>query len=257
MSKFKFYVLGNFSPNIRTFGKCRCTCYFLKGFSKSIFLDFGAGVFKKFYELLKKKEIDLENIIIIISHNHVDHNFAILSLGAFLKAYNFKNKSSVKIHIYLPQKSIMFKIISTFKSVFNIHILNENTNIIIDKANISFCKTIHKGESYATKIQMKDNIFVYTSDIARYSKSLEEFVKNSNAVLIDAGYPKKLLNSFKNYHGRTKQILGETSKLGIGVIYATHIRFFSKKEDYIENFPNGQTIYLVKINNEYDMFPKK
>ena len=93
MSKFKFYVLGNFSPNIRTFGKCRCTCYFLKGFSKNIFLDFGAGVFRKFCELLKKKEIDLENIIIIISHNHVDHNFAILSLGAFLKAYNFKNKS--------------------------------------------------------------------------------------------------------------------------------------------------------------------
>ena len=58
MSKFKFYVLGNFSPNIRTFGKCRCTCYFLKGFSKNIFLDFGAGVFRKFCELLKE-EINL------------------------------------------------------------------------------------------------------------------------------------------------------------------------------------------------------
>ena len=61
----------------------------------------------------------------------------------------------------------------------------------------------------------------------------------------------------ENYHGRTKQILGETSKLGIGVVYATHIRFFSKKEDYIKNFPKGQTTYLVRINNEYDMFPKK
>ena len=29
------------------------------------------------------------------------------------------------------------------------------------------------------------------------------------------------------------------------------------KEDYIKNFSRGQTTYLVRINNEYDMFPKK
>ena len=59
MNNFGFYVLGNYSPNICTFGKHKSTCYRLLGFSKDIFLDFGAGVFLKFLRVVKKENIDI------------------------------------------------------------------------------------------------------------------------------------------------------------------------------------------------------
>ena len=92
MNNFKFYVLGNYSPNIRTFGKCKSTCYMLEGFSQHIFLDFGAGVFSKFIRMVNEGKIDLSKVLIIISHNHVDHNLSLLSLAIYLYIYNLTHK---------------------------------------------------------------------------------------------------------------------------------------------------------------------
>lgn len=239
MNNFKFYVLGNYSPNIQTFGKRNSTCYLLEGFSKNIFLDFGAGVFFKFLKMVRKGKISLDNIIIIISHNHVDHNFSLLALAFYMMLYNYKNNKSIKINVMLPKKSIVFNIITKFKNVFNISILDENKSIMIDGAKFTFCRTIHKGKSYATKIEIKDKKFVYTSDIAKYSDELRAFVFKSDAVLIDSGYPKKKFKMFRNYHGITKEILKETAKLKVKKIYASHIRFFSKYEDYLKAFPKS------------------
>ncbi len=257
MNDFKFLVLGNYSPNIRTFGKNKSTCYMLKGFSKNIFLDFGAGVFSKFMRLVKNNNISLDNIVIIISHNHVDHNLSLLSLALYLINYNIKHKNKVKVDVILPKKSIIYSIISKLKNVFNVSILNENTIIYIDRAKFTFCKTIHKGESYATKIEINNDKFVYTSDLARYSDRLESFVYGADSVLVDAGYPYKRFNTFRNYHGITKEILDETSKLDVRKIYASHIRFFSKYKDYINSFPKSTDTELVLIDKEYNLFKKK
>lgn len=254
MNNFKFYILGNYSPNIRTFGKCKSTCYMLEGFSQHIFLDFGAGVFSKFIRMVNEGKIDLSKVLIIISHNHVDHNLSLLSLAIYLYIYNLTHKKKIVIDIVLPHKSIVYNIVNKFKGVFNIHVLNEKFMMKIDEAKFTFCKTIHRGESYATKIQIKDKWFVYTSDIARYSDELKDFVWGSESVLIDAGYPKKRFNSFRNYHGRTKDILKDTSKLNVKKIYASHIRFFSNYKDYKNYFPKYVKTQLVKIDNTYKMF---
>jgi len=254
MNNFKFYVLGNYSPNIRTFGKKKSTCYMLEGFSKTIFLDFGAGVFSKFIKMVKANKISLDNIVIIVSHNHIDHNFSLISLALYLLNYNIKHKKKIKVSVILPKRSMVYSIVSRLKYVFNISILNENTELYIDNAKFTFCKTIHKGESYATKIEIGEEKFVYTSDLARYSDKLKDFVYDANSVLIDAGYPSKRFNSFRNYHGITKDILNETSKLHVGKIYASHIRFFSKYRDYINSFPKKCKTELVLIDKEYNIF---
>ncbi len=253
MNNFKFYVLGNYSPNIRTFGKCKTTCYMLTGLKKLMFLDFGAGIFHEFKCIIEENKVDFSEIIIIISHNHIDHNFSLLELSSYLEKYNRKNGTNVKVKVVMPKRSIIYSLASK-SSVFDVYILDERLKMNIDGVKFSFCKTIHKGESYATKIEYKDKVFVYTSDIARYSNKLRDFVKNSNTVLIDAGYPNKRLDSFRNYHGRTKEVLEETTKLNVKKIYATHLRFFSKYEDYIKCFPNNQDVELVMENNEYNLF---
>ncbi len=255
MNNFGFYVLGNYSPNIRTFGKYKSTCYRLTGFSKEIFLDFGAGVFLKFIRIVKKEKIDLNNVLLIISHNHIDHNLSLIILSLYLLIYNVINrKNAKKVKVILPKRSIIYYYISKLNTVFDVEVLTQDVRFSIDKCSFSFCHTIHKGESYATKIVYNGRTFVYTSDLARYSNILKDFVKNADNVLIDAGYPHKKLKIYQNYHGRTKHILAETATLNVKKIYATHIRFFSKDEDYYECFPTNVETKLVKIDNYYRMF---
>ena len=253
MNNFGFYILGNYSPNICTFGKCKSTCYKLTGLSKNIFLDFGAGVFFKFLNMVKSEKMDLNNTLFIISHNHVDHNLSLLFLAIYLYIYNFFHKEKKKVNILLPKKSIIYNLVLKAKGVYNSYILNESVNFTIDECNFSFCRTIHKGESYATKIKYKDKVFVYTSDLARYSKKLKRFVENADSVLIDAGYPTKLFSSFQNYHGKTKQIIEETCSLNVKTVFATHLRFLANFRDYINAFPKDKNVKLVKIDEYYQI----
>lgn len=254
MNNFSFNVLGNYSPNIRTFGKYKNTCYKLKGFSKEIFLDFGAGIFSKFIKMVEKEKIDMNNIMIIISHNHIDHNLSLLSLAIYLYFYNKTHKEKKKVHVILPHRSIIYTFINSLKSVFYVETLNEKISFNLDECNFSFCKTIHKGESYATKIQHKNHTFVYTSDIARFSKELEMFVEGADTVLVDAGYPNKLSHSFRNYHGITSDILKNLNTLNINKILATHIRFFAKYTDYLKSIPKDANVEIVQIDEDYRLF---
>ncbi|MBO5477952.1 MAG: hypothetical protein J6A15_09420 [Clostridia bacterium] len=254
MNNFNFYVLGNYSPNIRTFGKYKSTCYRLMGFSKEIFLDFGAGIFFKFLRIVKKEEIDLNNVMIIISHNHIDHNLSLLSLVIYLYFYNKRHEKKKKVHVILPHRSIIYTFISSLKSVFDVETLNESTAFSVDNCEFTFCKTIHKGESYATKIKLKNHTFVYTSDIAKVSDELEKFIDGADTVLVDAGYPNKLLHSFRNYHGITSEILQKISSLNIKKILATHIRFFAKYSDYLKSIPKKANVKIVQIDDSYKMF---
>lgn len=254
MNNFNFNVLGNYSPNIRTFGKYKSTCYRLKGFSKEIFLDFGAGVFFKFFRMVKEENIDLNDVMIIISHNHIDHNLSLLSLAIYLYFYNKKHKNKKKVRVILPHRSIIYTFINSLKSVFDVETLNEKTSFSVDNCKFTFCKTVHKGESYATKIQLDNHIFVYTSDIAIVSEELEKFISGADTVLVDAGYPNKLLHSFRNYHGITSEILQKINSLNVKRILATHIRFFAKYSDYLKSIPKKANVKIVQIDDNYKMF---
>lgn len=254
MNNFNFKVLGNYSPNIRTFGKYKNTCYKLNGFSKKIFLDFGAGIFFKFLNIINDEQIDMNDIIIIISHNHIDHNLSLLELAIYLYFYNKKHIQKKKVKVILPHRSIIYTFIKSLKTVFDVETLNDKTTFDVDNCKFSFCKTIHKGESYATKIQSENHSFVYTSDIARFSNELEEFIRNSDTVLVDAGYPNKILHSFRNYHGITSEILKKINQLNVDKILATHIRFFATYRDYIKSIPKDANVEIVQIDDTHQLF---
>ena len=254
MNNFNFDVLGNYSPNIRTFGKYKNTCYKLNGFSKTIFLDFGAGIFFKFYKMLKRENIDMNDIMIIISHNHIDHNLSLLLLAIYLYFYNKTHMQKKKVKVVLPHRSVIYNFIKSLKSVFDVETLNEEMTFKVDNCSFSFCKTIHKGESYATKIKLENHTFVYTSDIAKVSKELEIFIRGADTVLVDAGYPNKILSSFRNYHGITSEILHRINNLKINKILATHIRFFSTYRDYLKSIPKDANVEIVQIDDKYQLF---
>ena len=254
MKKFKLYVLGNYSPNCFSFGKCKCTSYELIGFKKQIYLDFGAGVFFKFLRRIKKNQTKLNDIIIIVSHNHIDHNFSLFFLSFYLYFRNKIKKENNKVKVILPKRSIIFSIVNYFDKVFDVQILNEDYTFEEDGCKFSFCHTIHKGESYATKIEYGAKKFVYTADIAEMSDELSSFIANADTVLVDAGYPVKLSRIFCKYHGRTGEILREVHNRKVKTILATHLRFFALSRDYYRRFPKGSDTKLVKMNKYYDLF---
>lgn len=174
----KLNVIGNYSPNLRFKPG---SCYYIDGLIRPVILDIGYGNFKKVINILEKKEIN--DTILVISHKHLDHCFDILFFIKYLKRLN-KN-----ITIYIPKKCIMFKFLNKYVDILNVNELNENTKFVIDNFKFSFCKTKHKVESYATKIQNDDKIFVYTSDICTVDNELKNFCKDADCVLIDSGNP--------------------------------------------------------------------
>ena len=188
--------------------------------------------------------MDLNDIIIIISHNHLDHNFSLILLAIYLFIYNLFHKNNKMVKVVLPNNNFMYKFIRMFKKEFDASILTKYTNFSIDNCEFSFCETIHKGGSYATKIKYQNKVFVYVSDIARVSKILVDFVKNSDVVMVDSGYPYKKLDSFLDYHGMTQDIMYDLYECNIKKILATHIRIVIRKKVIFRNFQRKQILKL-------------
>lgn len=238
-------VYGNYSPNTAGLPG---SCYLLEGMTRKVIFDLGNGNFKNLKKDLSDEEI--KNSLFILSHNHVDHSWDVIKLARYLI---YKKE---KVDIYLPKKSLIFWFVSRLNNVFNIHILNGSVKIKIDEFEISFCRTIHKGESYATKIVGKTIDFVYTSDMAYVSDKVKEFCKDADVVLIDSGHPcKDELFSLKGYHGKTKDILNQLFSIECNVkkILASHLKANLKREKYLMAFPPNKDITLVKRGARYSL----
>lgn len=244
----KFKVFGNYAPNLK--GKPG-SCYLISGLSEFVVLDLGAGTLKSLLKYIDDLGVSIDNIIIILSHNHVDHSFDTLKLIKVLK------RRKTKISIYLPKKSVMFYFLKLFKKYYNINIVNSNLKFKIDEVEFSFCRTPHRGESYAIKLCGKDTKFVYTSDISYVSYELGEFIEDSDYTLVDIGKPgRKKYISLKGYHGNLSEIINSLIHARVKKIYATHLKAFISDDEYIREFPKNIDIELVKMKNEYSISKK-
>lgn len=252
--EIKVKVLGNYAPNLKSIKKYPCSGYYIKGLDRPVVLDLGAGILTKLFRELKKNNENIYNVILIISHNHVDHSFDIIPLSFWLLKRNLLYKNTRKVKIYLPKRSMIYTYVKLFSNVFELHIINEDTKFELGEYKFSFCQAEHRGESYATKIEKGNNDFVYTSDMAYVSRKIREFCKNSNCALIDSGHPNKdSAKTLPGYHGKTEEIVEDLIDSGVNKILASHLKTSLKDEDYIRVFPKDYNIELAKINNEYDI----
>ncbi len=242
----KLIVLGNYAPNLRFKPG---TSYLITGLSKNILLDCGNGTIRYLLKYIKKNHIDLSSLTIIISHNHFDHCADLINLAYVLKV----NKK--KLTIYIPHKSVIYDIVKKFRNVFDVKTLNETTHFSIDNADFTFCRTPHCGESYSTKICINKKIFVYTSDLPYVTDKLKTFINNADIALIDCGNPYKYTSiSLKNYHGQTTEIVNSIFNCNVKKVFASHLKAYLNKIDYINSFPKNKDVQLVFMNNEYNIF---
>ncbi len=251
-SKLKIKVIGNYAPNMKFYKNFPCSCYLIKGFHVPVILDLGMGTFKKLLSELRKENQDIMDAYIIISHNHIDHSSGLIPLSFYLLRYKIKGKLKQKVKVYLPQRSMIFSYVNILKLVFDIHIIKEDTFFEIENCKFSFCLTEHKGESYATKLSMKDHIFIYTSDMAYASRDVRKFCEKANCVLIDSGNPcNNKLRCLAGYHGRTREIIEDLLDSQVKRILASHLKKKIEDKEYIKAFPKNANIELIKLKNEY------
>ncbi|MEG0073819.1 MAG: MBL fold metallo-hydrolase [Clostridia bacterium] len=244
----KVKVLGCYSPNYEL---KPVSMYEIELENKIIYLDVGYKNAKKIdYNNLEKTEI-------IISHNHIDHSYGLIGFIKILKKKKIKLVN--KINVYIPMKSGFLKIYELVKSYdefFNAIPVNENLIVHIENIEITFCKTVHKGESYAVKFLdlTKNKSFVYTSDLAKVTNELIDFSKDSSSIMIDSGHPLKF-QPFKlgKYHGYTRDLLNEIVKAKPGIIYLTHYKTYAKEEMFKRYFPKDANIKFVKLNSQYEV----
>lgn len=240
----KLRVIGNYAPNLKGLPG---SSYLLKGFSRPILLDLGNGNIKEVLKQIRKEK--LKDVILILSHNHVDHSFDVLRLEKILKKYN------IKITVYMPCRSFIYWYIKKSKN-FDVKSITEKTKFSLDGYNFSFCQNFHSGECYSTKFEKDGKSFVYTSDMSYVSRGVKSFCYNAEFVLIDSGHPYNDKFSLKGYHGNTKEILDDLFDKDCRVkkVYASHLKASLKDNDYKKVFPKGKDVFLVKMNNEYDIF---
>ncbi len=240
-------VLGCYSPNIR-FRPVSMYKVFLE--SKIVYLDMGYG---------NASKVDLETIdkaIIVISHNHIDHAAGILELALLLRCKKVELKN--RINVYLPNSLFYFNlscILSKKSKYFNFHYIDENTSLQIDNYNITFCSTIHKGESYAIKFVNNTNLhsFAYTSDIAVITKKLIDFCYKVDILLMEGGRPENGI-SLKNYHATTNYLLKNINKARPCKILITHLKVASEERCAYDEFCVDSKVSIVGIAKKYSLF---
>lgn len=246
----KLEILGCYAPS---FNKNKSvSCYKLKCEDKIIYLDMGYFLYKKI------KKADLKNMEIFVSHNHIDHSYGVFQLMYRLDKKKVKLENKIKV--YMPEKSKFKNLFKALKVKNNadVHAIEESNKVNVKNLEISFCKTIHKGETYAIKILNKENnkVFVYTADLALVNQKLIDFCKDADVVMIEAGHTVNFQPfTLGRYHGYTKDLTREILKANPKKVYITHYKTYATEEKIKHFLPKGKEdkFQVVKIGDKIDI----
>lgn len=245
----KLTVLGCFSPNYEF---KPVSMYKLELKEKIIYLDLGYGNHNK---------VDMDNLnksTFVISHNHVDHAYGLVTLLKKLKKNKIKLENKIKI--YMPKATRIFGIYSLLSKeteYFDITFINPDLKINIEDYEITFVRTLHKGESYGIKLTNRETkkVFVYTSDMAKVTDNVISFCKDADIVMMESGHP-VFFQPFTlgKYHGYTRHMLADIIKANPKYIYLTHFKTYASDKMFERWYPKTDIkIELVRLNKTYEI----
>lgn len=232
MDEFSVTPLGTVSPNPTL--ECNCPGVLVQSGKNKILLDCGSGVSKYF-----SKPEDLNNLMIFLSHFHLDHYS---DLGNFVySSYVYKNLGMLnqEIQVYYPYDKVKNK--NKLKDFMDISFMkfnsyNDLTNLKVGNVNISFLRNLHDIVTYSVKIMSNDVSVVYTADTG-YNDSLVKFCENVDLLISESSLLKEH-NSVKGH-----MYAFEAGKLAkeakVKQLMLTHF------------FPNIPKEYYVKEAKEY------
>ena len=179
----KLTVLGCYGPFPKAKGAC--SGYLLECQDTKILIDCGNGVLSRFLGLCN----DLNQLdAIIISHLHPDHMSDLMVLRYALDIGAKIGKINRPIPLYLPKTPKEDYDRVQYKNAFEMVDIEDGMNISIKEISISFKKTDHPVECYASSFRKGIKSFVYSGD-TKYDTGLIEFASNADLFLCEGGIP--------------------------------------------------------------------
>lgn len=213
-------TLGSVSPNSK--GDKRGVGYIVKDGKYKVLLDAGSGVTG-----LMNLDEDLNNLIIKISHLHVDHYMELFALAyASFVRHNlgYLNK---RIKVYLPEPDYYYEteyygdnqsgwgqikvkkeipvhvLLNHIENYFEFINYDEKSKIKHGNMIITSSKNPHDVKCYSTKIDNGKSSVVYSGDTGFIGNSLETFSKDADLLICEStflkGQPKKGNNHLYAY----------------------------------------------------------
>lgn len=227
MDEFSVTPLGTVSPYPK--GDKNCPGFLIEYNDSKILLDCGSGTTR-----LLDMEKDLQNLSVIISHDHLDHYSDLPSLAYASYCYHNLGLLNKKIRVY--SRTINFSYLG------NTHYLEfYNFTNNINDLSLSYLKNIHDVPCYSTKITTKEGLqIVYTADTG-YNEELIEWAKNVDLLICESTFLKDQTCS-KN-HLRAEDA-GQIAKLAnVKKLMLTHFWPEIPKSEYV----NEASIYFENV----------
>lgn len=201
--------LGTVSPYCKD--EKNCPGFLINNGDKKILLDCGSGITR----LLNMPD-DLNDLIIIISHLHKDHYSDISSiayasyvykkfcyLNDRIKVYipkgdkrkvqeNYKDSDGWYVGRYVEKDSIDFEYLMNFEKDNYLEFIPYNYKDIIKHGNIkiSFIENPHQLITHSIKIEVDDNVIVYSSDTGYEKNKLNTFSKDADLLICESTFLK-------------------------------------------------------------------
>lgn len=196
MNEFSVTPLGTVSPYPNK--NSNCPGLLVQSGDKKVLLDCGSGVSR-----LMKFPDDLKNLVIVISHMHIDHYS---DLGSFANAslcYHRLGLLNEKLKVFYPFgcDSISHDIINYINSTGYMDIIPYSSEgyfldndqgycfnqIEIGDMKLSFLENVHDVCTFSVKIVSNEQSMVYTSDTS-YNEKLVEFCKGVDLLISESTF---------------------------------------------------------------------
>jgi len=157
--------------------------YLLEHNQYKLLIDCGSAVLSKLQNFIQPEDLDA----VIISHYHPDHIADIGVLQHALIIGKYMNKNIRTLSIYGHQEDEQAFQALNYQDVTKGVPYNPNSKLQIGPFSITFLKTKHPAPCYAMRIEVEDQVFVYTADTS-YLESLPSFSKDADVLLCESNF---------------------------------------------------------------------
>ena len=221
----KLHILGCYGPVSGNDGPT--SSYLMEVNNKKILMDIGSGSLVNLQKVCRIEDIDM----IILSHLHSDHINDLFVLRYYLKLID------KKIPLYAPNSpSSEF---DRFKDeeCFDVNVLEDDMEVELNDIKISFLSTQHPVDTFMTKIEYDNKIFVYSGD-SIVNDNLKTFIKGVDFALLDGAFlSRQKLN--RNTHMSSYDAAKTVKEMKVKKLMITHLAPFINRKEYLFDAKKG------------------
>jgi ribonuclease BN (tRNA processing enzyme) len=157
--------------------------YLLEHNQFKLLIDCGSAVLSKLQNFVQPEDLNA----VIISHYHPDHiaDIGVLQHALIIGKYMDKNIQTLPIYGH-QEDEYGFQLL-TFQDITKSVPYNPSEPLQIGPFKITFLRTKHPVPCYAMRIEVENQVFVYTADSA-YLESFPAFSQNADILLCECNF---------------------------------------------------------------------